>query len=55
VREAVWVYANAGQYKDAIVLAKARLLPEDPLLPELYLHWAQTLEQQSYFEHAAKW
>ncbi|KAK9814307.1 hypothetical protein WJX72_003732 [[Myrmecia] bisecta] len=52
-RAAVEVYRRAGLLRDAITLASASLLPQDPLLRELHCLWASQLEEQGSFEAAS--
>uniref|UniRef100_A0A8D2PDN9 Gem nuclear organelle associated protein 5 n=1 Tax=Zosterops lateralis melanops TaxID=1220523 RepID=A0A8D2PDN9_ZOSLA len=39
---------------EAIVMAKARLRPEDPILKDLYTSWAALLEKDGHYSMAAK-
>ncbi|EOA96589.1 Gem-associated protein 5, partial [Anas platyrhynchos] len=39
---------------EAIVIAKARLRPEDPILKDLYTSWAALLEKDGHYSMAAK-
>ncbi|KGL83083.1 Gem-associated protein 5, partial [Tinamus guttatus] len=39
---------------EAIVIAKARLRPEDPVLKDLYTSWAALLEKDGHYSMAAK-
>uniref|UniRef100_A0A8B9D209 Gem nuclear organelle associated protein 5 n=1 Tax=Anser cygnoides TaxID=8845 RepID=A0A8B9D209_ANSCY len=39
---------------EAIVIAKARLRPEDPILRDLYTSWAALLEKDGHYSMAAK-
>lgn len=41
--------------REAIVMAKARLRPEDPILKDLYTSWAALLEKDGHYSMAAKW
>lgn len=41
--------------REAIVIAKARLRPEDPILRDLYMSWAALLEKDGHYSMAAKW
>lgn len=41
--------------REAIVIAKARLRPEDPILRDLYTSWAALLEKDGHYSMAAKW
>ena len=41
--------------REAISLAKVRLLPSDPLLLDLYSSWGRRLESEYLFEQASKW
>ncbi|NXX93521.1 GEMI5 protein, partial [Centropus bengalensis] len=41
-------------YREAIVIAKARLRPEDPVLKDLYTSWAALLERDGHYSMAAK-
>eukprot|EP00039_Didymoeca_costata_P033347 m.41954 g.41954 ORF g.41954 m.41954 type:complete len:1281 (+) comp9826_c0_seq1:62-3904(+) len=52
--EAVKVYQKAGQYREAIALAKLRLGSDDPLLSELYMQWAKNSEENGAYEQASK-
>ncbi|EMP37054.1 Gem-associated protein 5, partial [Chelonia mydas] len=42
------------QEQEAIVIAKARLRPEDPVLKDLYTCWAAILEKDGHYSTAAK-
>jgi hypothetical protein len=42
-------------FREAIALAKVRLLPTDPLLLDLYSSWGRRLESEYCFEQASKW
>lgn len=42
-------------FREAIVVAKARLRPEDPVLKDLYLSWGSILERDGHYAIAAKW
>ncbi|XP_075066228.1 gem-associated protein 5 [Mixophyes fleayi] len=54
VYEAVQLLRGNHLYREAIVVAKSRLLPDDPVLQELYTSWATVLEQDGHFSMAAK-
>ncbi|XP_063784441.1 gem-associated protein 5 isoform X2 [Pseudophryne corroboree] len=54
VYEAVQLLRGNHLYREAIVVAKSRLLPDDPVLQELYTSWATILEQDGHFSMAAK-
>lgn len=54
VREAISVYRNAEMYREAIVLAKLKLPPKDPLILELFMEWGQILEKSNNSDKAAK-
>lgn len=41
--------------REAIVIAKARLRPEDPVLKDLHTSWAAVLEKDGHYSMAAKW
>lgn len=41
--------------REAVVVAKARLRPEDPILKDLYLSWGAVLEKDGHYAVAAKW
>ncbi len=55
VREAVRAYLQAEMFREAILLAKSRLVPEDPMIEELYYSWAEWCEKKIMYEQAAKW
>ncbi|KAM9373511.1 gem-associated protein 5 [Phaethornis superciliosus] len=54
VYEAVELLKVNHFYREAIVIAKARLRPEDPVLKELYTTWAALLEKDGHYSMAAK-
>ena len=63
-KEEVFVFYTVNQLlclvslmciREAIVIAKARLRPEDPILRDLYTSWAALLEKDGHYSMAAKW
>ncbi|XP_072256588.1 gem-associated protein 5 isoform X2 [Pyxicephalus adspersus] len=54
VYEAVQLLKGNHLFREAIVVAKARLLSDDPILRELYTSWAAVLEQDGHYAMAAK-
>ncbi|NXL56409.1 GEMI5 protein, partial [Chordeiles acutipennis] len=54
VYEAVELLKVNHFYREAIVIAKARLRPEDPILRDLYTSWAAVLEKDGHYSMAAK-
>ncbi|XP_028403768.1 gem-associated protein 5-like [Dendronephthya gigantea] len=54
VYEAIYMFKTAGMYREAIALAKVRLLPSDPLLLDLYSSWGRKLESEHTLEQASK-
>lgn len=54
VYEAVELLKVNNFYREAIVIAKARLRPEDPILKDLYTTWAALLEKDGHYSMAAK-
>ncbi|NWI84125.1 GEMI5 protein, partial [Dryoscopus gambensis] len=54
VYEAIELLKVNNFYREAIVMAKARLRPEDPILKELYTSWAALLEKDGHYSMAAK-
>uniref|UniRef100_A0A8C0HK55 Gem nuclear organelle associated protein 5 n=1 Tax=Buteo japonicus TaxID=224669 RepID=A0A8C0HK55_9AVES len=54
VYEAVELLKVNHFYREAIVIAKARLRPEDPVLRDLYTSWAALLEKDGHYSMAAK-
>ncbi|NXG30564.1 GEMI5 protein, partial [Dromaius novaehollandiae] len=54
VYEAVELLKVNHFYREAIVIAKARLRPEDPVLRDLYNSWAALLEKDGHYSMAAK-
>ncbi|NXM62282.1 GEMI5 protein, partial [Illadopsis cleaveri] len=54
VYEAVELLKVNNFYREAIVMAKARLRPEDPILKDLYTSWAALLEKDGHYSMAAK-
>ncbi|XP_068554329.1 gem-associated protein 5 isoform X1 [Anas acuta] len=54
VYEAVELLKVNHFYREAIVIAKARLRPEDPILKDLYTSWAALLEKDGHYSMAAK-
>ncbi|KAL2094789.1 hypothetical protein ACEWY4_009508 [Coilia grayii] len=41
-------------YREAIAMAKARLRPDDPVLVDLYMTWAEQLEKDGHYTAGAK-
>lgn len=54
VYEAIALLKVHQHYREAIAIAKARLLPEDPILKDLYTSWAAVLEKDGHYSMAAK-
>ncbi|XP_069055725.1 gem-associated protein 5 isoform X1 [Pleurodeles waltl] len=54
VYEAISLLKGHQHYREAIAIAKARLLPEDPILKDLYTSWAAVLEKDGHYSMAAK-
>ncbi|NWV13038.1 GEMI5 protein, partial [Ptilonorhynchus violaceus] len=54
VYEAIELLKVNHFYREAIVMAKARLRPEDPILKDLYTSWAAVLEKDGHYSMAAK-
>ncbi|XP_074865401.1 gem-associated protein 5 [Carettochelys insculpta] len=54
VYEALELLKTNNFYREAIVIAKARLRPEDPVLKDLYTNWAALLEKDGHYSTAAK-
>ncbi|XP_061473449.1 gem-associated protein 5 isoform X2 [Rhineura floridana] len=54
VYEAVELLKSHNFFREAIVIAKARLRPEDPVLKDLYTSWAAVLEKDGHYSMAAK-
>ncbi|NWU36840.1 GEMI5 protein, partial [Hylia prasina] len=54
VYEAIELLKVNNFYREAIVMAKARLRPEDPVLKDLYTSWAAQLEKDGHYAMAAK-
>uniref|UniRef100_A0A8D0L820 Gem-associated protein 5 n=1 Tax=Sphenodon punctatus TaxID=8508 RepID=A0A8D0L820_SPHPU len=54
VYEAVELLRSYHFYREAILIAKARLRPEDPVLQDLYTSWAAILEKDGHYSMAAK-
>ncbi|NXD22267.1 GEMI5 protein, partial [Spelaeornis formosus] len=54
VYEAIELLKVNNFYREAIVMAKARLRPEDPILKDLYTSWAALLEKDGHYSMAAK-
>ncbi|XP_069510057.1 gem-associated protein 5 isoform X2 [Ambystoma mexicanum] len=54
VYEAIALLKAHQHYREAIAVAKARLLPEDPVLRDLYTTWAAVLEKDGHYSMAAK-
>ncbi|XP_044306963.1 gem-associated protein 5 isoform X3 [Varanus komodoensis] len=54
VYEAVELLKSHNFFREAIVVAKARLRPEDPVLKDLYTSWAAVLEKDGHYSMAAK-
>ncbi|RHZ46556.1 hypothetical protein Glove_615g12 [Diversispora epigaea] len=53
VYQAIEIYRKAEMYREAIALAKLRLVSNDPVLSELYISWANQLEKEEVYEQAA--
>ncbi|KAL7985852.1 hypothetical protein Chor_011018 [Crotalus horridus] len=54
VYEAVELLKSHNFFREAIVIAKARLHPGDPVLKDLYICWAAVLEKDGHYSMAAK-
>uniref|UniRef100_A0A8C6XMD1 Gem nuclear organelle associated protein 5 n=1 Tax=Naja naja TaxID=35670 RepID=A0A8C6XMD1_NAJNA len=54
VYEAVELLKSHNFFREATVIAKARLHPEDPVLKDLYICWAAVLEKDGHYSMAAK-
>ncbi|NWI44255.1 GEMI5 protein, partial [Picathartes gymnocephalus] len=54
VYEAIELLKVNSFHREAIVMAKARLRPEDPVLKDLYTSWAALLEKDGHYSMAAK-
>ncbi|XP_066469603.1 gem-associated protein 5 [Tiliqua scincoides] len=54
VYEAVELLKSHSCFREAIVIAKARLRPEDPVLKDLHTSWAAVLEKDGHYSMAAK-
>ncbi|XP_072120245.1 gem-associated protein 5 [Mobula birostris] len=54
VYEAVQLLKDHQMFREAIALAKAVLQPDDPVLRELYTHWASVMEKDGHYSIAAK-
>ncbi|KAH0629873.1 hypothetical protein JD844_012324 [Phrynosoma platyrhinos] len=54
VYEALELLKSHNFFREAIVIAKARLRPEDPVLKDLYTSWAAVLEKDGHYSMAAK-
>ncbi|KAM9311522.1 gem-associated protein 5 [Gastrophryne carolinensis] len=54
VYEAVQMLKGNHLYREAIVVAKSRLSPEDPVLRDVYTSWAAVLERDGHYSMAAK-
>ncbi|XP_053319123.1 gem-associated protein 5 [Spea bombifrons] len=54
VYEAIQLLRGNHLYREAIAVAKSRLLHDDPVLRELYTAWAAVLEQDGHYSMAAK-
>uniref|UniRef100_A0A8C5RPA2 Gem nuclear organelle associated protein 5 n=1 Tax=Laticauda laticaudata TaxID=8630 RepID=A0A8C5RPA2_LATLA len=54
VYEAVELLKSHHFFREATVIAKARLHPEDPVLKDLYICWAAVLEKDGHYSMAAK-
>ncbi|KAM9958815.1 hypothetical protein ACTFIW_012404 [Dictyostelium discoideum] len=44
VNEAIEVYRNTLLFQEAIILAKSRFLPDDPIINKLFIEWAKQTE-----------
>ncbi|NXY21418.1 GEMI5 protein, partial [Atrichornis clamosus] len=54
VYEAIELLKVNNFYREAVVMAKARLRPDDPVLRDLYTSWAALLEKDGHYSMAAK-
>ncbi|XP_042304464.1 gem-associated protein 5-like [Sceloporus undulatus] len=54
VYEALELLKSHNFFREAIVIAKARLRPEDPVLKDLYTSWAAVLEKDGHYSMATK-
>uniref|UniRef100_A0A8C5M8N3 Gem nuclear organelle associated protein 5 n=1 Tax=Leptobrachium leishanense TaxID=445787 RepID=A0A8C5M8N3_9ANUR len=54
IYEAVQLLRGNHLFREAIAVAKSRLLPEDPVIREVYTAWAAVLEQDGHYSMAAK-
>ncbi|XP_071479507.1 gem-associated protein 5-like, partial [Diadema antillarum] len=54
VYKAVALLKKNAMFRDAIALARVRLLPSDPVLHDLYMTWATQLESSNSAEQAAR-
>ncbi|KAM6984625.1 gem-associated protein 5 [Aplochiton taeniatus] len=52
--EAIHLLHSQQLYREALLLAKARLQPEDPVLINLFTSWAAVLEKDGHLATAAK-
>lgn len=55
VEEAIEVLCVAHLYKDALVIAKCRLAPSDPIINDILLKWANYCAYNGSFDVAAQW
>ena len=42
-------------FRDALVLAKTRFAPDDPIISDLYMAWGQQQEKSGHFIPSAMW
>ncbi|XP_072171181.1 gem-associated protein 5-like, partial [Diadema setosum] len=54
VYKAIALLKKNAMFRDAIALARVRLLPSDPVLHDLYMTWATQLESSNSAEQAAR-
>ena len=52
-REAIEVYRRAMLFRDAVMLAKTRFAPDDPIVSDLYMAWGQHQEKSGHFVPSA--
>lgn len=54
-RNAIELMIESGNFRDAAMIARIRLPPQDPLLKNVFTKWAEKMRQDGNFEMAAKW
>ncbi|XP_015605680.1 gem-associated protein 5 isoform X2 [Cephus cinctus] len=54
IHRAIEVFKDSKMFREAYVLARCKLSPEDPLLVKLLEEWAENTVKEGYFEEAVR-